>query len=1368
MIRPWFLLVLALSPLFYSNSAIAQSCSDFSETFGPPPIHSWRNSGGKWASSNGRLTVSNIAADTLAYAETSFTASDFFRMDVDVNLDAPSGNGSVGIYPFTSGDLLVGVGDSTLDGIGALVFGSGNSYLLGWDVIKGEWFQSEPYQFSGTVTSVGLRYSSTEIVLRINEADTPLRVTGQFGMVPSLLDTLWLMAQGASTTTAWFDNVCVGPVQQSTPAGDAASRFIFPYYQAVGGSFTGFAISNYSSQPAQLNFKGYSSDGNLLPFPGNPRSLNLAAGQQSALLGNEIFQVQGTTIQQGWVELTSDTEDLGSFFQVGEAERLDGSVSLTEVSRQLYFTRVYEGTRSFRNQDAATFVSLVNPNNSPVKVELSLRGSGSDRTLTRTLPAKGCLYGTLSQIFGTSLTIKQGFLAAHVTEGDGLAGYALLQAPQARTWIGLNAAAPNLTSQLFSAQLASVPGLFTSVKLVNTGSQSRSVTLSAVSETGTNLAAPVSFTLGAGQVYERDAGEIFGWSAGLSKIGSLRVEADGPDVVGDVVFGDSAGLSLAAALPLQTRLFTEGIFSQVANALGLYTGLAFYNPGDASAQISIDVFRENGTRSGSKTISLASGRRLSQLLTEYLPATAGQIKGYVRVQSSQPIVAQQLFGASNLLSAVPPTMALRSVAGPGGSYVQMADQSEQRGASVSLQSDSIGNLTESGELAVSSAVRISLGSLEPLQGAGFFKISIPISASGFDPAKLTAKVRLSTGVVLPLSGTYNAGRKAYEIEVPTLVDGWVLGVVESNSISLVPVGGGGEVSPMGEVSPEGWLTPVDWETCEFHPIRHTNTVTDATIREDYLPTMWKACQSMSWAGFRSPKLWVASGWNDEALDPPGRIVHITQGAKSFFQGSWLEESAGFSEVDRTEEEMIALGQMYMDLGQLATYQQDYGVSFGNIFAHELFHAVQFGYDFRRGAVKTGDEWTTSYKGYTEGTAAPLGQTFQKGNGAIAGPNIWVRELGDGEATPLDEPIDNNRSNYYRKQDFWVWVARKYGNNSWAYTNQLFEELGMATYGQFNKTLNQYLALYRQGADKAFRSLFGKGFAEIYSEFALDRAYEHSAFALHRDSERTGWKKNKLANSLFGASGLKEIKPTSEKLEERQAVFSNVQALSTYAVRLEVSDEDRDAGVMVLNFLVSGVAVANGGIQIYVFREDLNSVMQPGGKLRVTKVDDPVEVPLNKDTKSLTLLIVNTDLQTRSASVTVSTAKKFELKFYPSPWDEPYGFTPVYAVSFAADGSPCINAEFTVFDADKEMPLGVYILFRYPNGDLIFDLDREEIYRPEDGNFLDGGRTWQTTYGICFGFTEGESSWVDQPRGDYTVDVQDQDHKPLISGKYQLY
>ncbi len=271
-------------------------------------------------------------------------------------------------------------------------------------------------------------------------------------------------------------------------------------------------------------------------------------------------------------------------------------------------------------------------------------------------------------------------------------------------------------------------------------------------------------------------------------------------------------------------------------------------------------------------------------------------------------------------------------------------------------------------------------------------------------------------------------------------------------------------------------------------------------------------------------------------------------------------------------------------------------------------------------------------------------------------------------------------------------------------------------------------------------------------------------SLLRQSETNTWKKNKLATSLFRASGLKTIHPTSDKAEERQAVFPKVQALSTYAARVEVPQTDRDAGATVLNFVVSGGEVKTGGLEIYLFGEDADSVMQPSGRHRVTKVDEPVEVPVNDDTRFITVLIVNTDLQTRSASVTVGNSKKYELRFYQSDAEDSYEN---YGDTFEATAAPCINAHFTVYDADKDMPEEAYILFRYPSGELMLEHDYEYPFLTEDGNFLDGGKTWELFYGICYGFSE-TGSWVDQPRGTYTVDVEDQNHGLLISGKFLVY
>ena len=63
---------------------------------------------------------------------------------------------------------------------------------------------------------------------------------------------------------------------------------------------------------------------------------------------------------------------MGSFFQFGATNQLDGSVAFTEQSKRLYFTRVYEGEGAFRGQSATTLLSIANPNDDPITLKLKL------------------------------------------------------------------------------------------------------------------------------------------------------------------------------------------------------------------------------------------------------------------------------------------------------------------------------------------------------------------------------------------------------------------------------------------------------------------------------------------------------------------------------------------------------------------------------------------------------------------------------------------------------------------------------------------------------------------------------------------------------------------------------------------------------------------------------------------------------------------------------------------------------------------------------------------------------------------------------------------------------------------------------------
>ncbi len=201
-----------------------------------------------------------------------------------------------------------------------------------------------------------------------------------------------------------------------------------------------------------------------------------------------------------------------------------------------------------------------------------------------------------------------------MTEGPGAIGFQKIQLLSEETVIGLNASIGSEASTFFSAQFASQSNLFTYWNLVNTSSQRRTVTLTAVSEGGDALFPSVARTLEPVQQLSEDAVESFPGAGDESFQGSLRIEADGGGVIGDVMFGDPLTFRFAAALPLQDQTFTEALFHQVAIVPGLFfTGLAFHYPGDLEAQFSVEIFSPQAELMGDFSRRLGPHERESVL-----------------------------------------------------------------------------------------------------------------------------------------------------------------------------------------------------------------------------------------------------------------------------------------------------------------------------------------------------------------------------------------------------------------------------------------------------------------------------------------------------------------------------------------------------------------------------------------------------------------------------------------------------------------------------------------------------------------------------------------------------------------------------------
>jgi uncharacterized repeat protein (TIGR01451 family) len=186
-------------------------CQYFNEDFSGQSGNSWATSHGNWYLQGGKLNVDQIDSGYVAVAESSFLPSDYFTVDVDVEVVSPGQGGAYyAIYPFTTGDVLFEVDGRTVDGVGAVIFvDSGNAYLLGLDVEADQWYQSTKLTTSGSVTSIGVAYSNNAITLRINKQNTSLKFSTTLPFM--VIDTIWLFAAGTGTHVR-FDNVCANPI----------------------------------------------------------------------------------------------------------------------------------------------------------------------------------------------------------------------------------------------------------------------------------------------------------------------------------------------------------------------------------------------------------------------------------------------------------------------------------------------------------------------------------------------------------------------------------------------------------------------------------------------------------------------------------------------------------------------------------------------------------------------------------------------------------------------------------------------------------------------------------------------------------------------------------------------------------------------------------------------------------------------------------------------------------------------------------------------------------------------------------------------------------------------------------------------------
>ena len=175
---------------------------------------------------------------------------------------------------------------------------------------------------------------------------------------------------------------------------------------------------------------------------------------------------------------------------------------------------------------------------------------------------------------------------------------------------------------------------WTGVALANPNSTPANVTLTAYNQSG----APIgnsSITLPANGQKSFQAKD----QLSVSGTGWIQIVPD-KQLVGLEIFGDMASGSLAG-LSSSRKPSSNFSFSHFDTTADWWTGIAFANPHSTQASVTLTAYNQSGAPIGSSTIILPANGQKSYMVKEQLGVSG---KGWIRVESDQPIVGLEIFG----------------------------------------------------------------------------------------------------------------------------------------------------------------------------------------------------------------------------------------------------------------------------------------------------------------------------------------------------------------------------------------------------------------------------------------------------------------------------------------------------------------------------------------------------------------------------------------------------------------------------------------------------------------------------------------------------------------------------------------------------
>jgi len=460
-----------------------------------------------------------------------------------------------------------------------------------------------------------------------------------------------------------------------------------PFFRTGIDEYTGYGISNPSSEPFSIITTAIDGEGGLMNGTVNPAVTILEDHTQFPFIGDQHFGLPAGEYS-GWIQAISNSSEAKSFFLNTNVsgDYMDGTVASDRMFMNFYLTHVRENL----NQGVSTVQTelyLVNPYSFPVDLTLVLKDeTGTEiSSFEITLENGEMLTGTLREIFlrdETYFDITRAYIVGTVTNNSlGVAGFARMlvldpdKSGSIQTIHSLPIISDEQVSTLYCPHLANggeeehftVP-YDTVFHVINTADENSCITFTMYDDNSEDTYS-TDIDLAPRHQFSGHGWEVFGLEDPSEHpeyvTGNVVITSDRPGIIGDVIFGDGLNESplFESSLTLYQHSFNRAVFSHVAHGpagtgdIVYFNGISVSNPNDYDINVWVRIYQENGNLTGSNTIHLTPNSRLLRLLDapELVPDSWGQLGGYVVLECNHPFVAFELFidNQDRFISAVP-------------------------------------------------------------------------------------------------------------------------------------------------------------------------------------------------------------------------------------------------------------------------------------------------------------------------------------------------------------------------------------------------------------------------------------------------------------------------------------------------------------------------------------------------------------------------------------------------------------------------------------------------------------------------------------------------------------------------------------------